>query len=370
MAVYLTGDTVTVGFSTGIAGETITVNTSRKPTGATFLTAGDFTDLGSGDYLVSFTPDVAGAWYARWTGDTSGEEFTGNWDIDQNTSTTGLTTTGGVTRKQLRRWVGEAIGDCIVLTATDDGTNQSFIDDNNLDGPNNAYNGFDLYVVGGTALNRGQRRRITSSTQSASRVNWNKPLPADTAEGDEAELWNVRGIGIKATEVNNAIDWALAAASKHVLIPIQADVTDTFDQDSPRITLPAAITRGMYQVSWTDGEDVVRTIDRANDPYDEGWYYDPASGTVIIGGSYRSRMDGFTVTVSGFGIPASLSSDSDTTDVDPEWLVAEATRRVIAQIRIRNPEAAGWLPPAWQESDRKRPYASGRGYPNTVMFKL
>jgi hypothetical protein len=265
--------------------------------------------------------------------------------------------------------VGKGLGDCLVVTATADGTNQSFIDDDNLDGPNGAYKGFDIYFTGGTADNLELRRRIADSTQAVGRVTWNKVLPAETAEGDEAELWNLRGIGIKAIEVNEALNWALALAGKQADIPIVAVVSGAFSRDSPRVSIPTEVTRGMYGMSWEDGEGVVRTIDRASDPYDEGWYYDQASRTIVIGGSYLSPMDGMTLTINGLGTPPSLLTDDDTTTLDPEWLVAEATKRVISAIRVRNPEAQSWLPPAWQESQQKRPYASGRGIANAVMFK-
>lgn len=267
------------------------------------------------------------------------------------------------TRLELRRMVGRGLGDCVVCTATAAGNEQTYYDEDHLDGPDNAYRGGDLWFP---ALNL--RRRITASTQATGLVTWQKPLAAATAEGDEAELWNVRGIGIKPAEVNDFLNDALTVAAAQATVPMEATVAAAFDRDDPRLIVPAELTRGIYAVVWADDEGAVLTVDPASSYGKEGWFYDRASGRVVIGGSYLAPMDGQAVTIKGFGVPPPLLTDDDATTVSAEWLVAEATRRAVAAARLRNPDYERYLPPHWQEAMQKRDLPTGRALPNQVMF--
>lgn len=328
------------------------------------------TEIGSGEYAATFTPTTAATWTVHIVYDSGGvfREFSQTYAVAASGVTAGIAATSGTTLKNLRRLVGQGLGDCVICVATDAGNDQTFYDDEHLDGPDNAYKGFDLYFTGGTVANLAQRRRLTASTQGTGLVTWNRPLPSATAEGDEAELWNTRGIGIKPTEVNDAINAAITFAAAQVTIPVEAEVADAFDRDSPTLVIPAAITRGIYAVVWEDDEGLIEEVDPANGYGREGWFYDRSSQRVIIGGSYLSHMDGQTVTIKGVGRPALLSADTDTTSINAEWLVAEATRRVVTAARLRNPDYERYLPPHWQESQQKRELPSGRGIPNLVMI--
>lgn len=103
---WTVGSTVTQGFSTGTAGETWTVALSRDPAGASFLVSGDIAALGSGDYLLTFTPDTAGYYFCRVTGSVTGD-YDFEWLVDA-TATVGNTAYGAdyCTLAQLKARMG------------------------------------------------------------------------------------------------------------------------------------------------------------------------------------------------------------------------------------------------------------------------
>lgn len=81
MADGVVGVAVRSAFSTGVS-ETFTVNR------AVYGVSTDFSGLISfvagavaGDWDIVFTPAAAGDYRARWTGNTSGEQFVGNWHV-------------------------------------------------------------------------------------------------------------------------------------------------------------------------------------------------------------------------------------------------------------------------------------------------
>lgn len=369
MAVYLVGDEVTVGFSTGIAGETFTINLSRKPNGDAFLTSANFTDLGSGDYLLTFTPTVAGAWYARWTGDVSSEEFIGNWDIDQSATTPTPIATGGTSLRTLRRKVAKRIPgeQFLVLTATD-GDTTAFRDTENLQGPNDAYKGADLYLLDG--LNAGKQRRVQSSTQSLGQLSWGTALPAAVVAGDTAELWNLRGIGVTATQVNDAINDAIESLAKNVWIPVAATITDDFDMDSPTIAIPAELSRGFYAVNWQDStaDGIWHDVDGGGEVPRYGWWYDAANGVIQIDGYWRSAIHGRAIRILGYGGTGLLTADTDTTPIDSEAIVTEAVSNLLVMNGSRNPDFERYLQRADALAAARRPFAVGRKAPNTIVF--
>jgi hypothetical protein len=362
------GETASEIFSTGVAGETWTFPVKRI-NGASASYGITVTDLTGGRYEYAVTPVVPGEYAFVMVG-----SLTGDWPVNfgveaASTAAATIAATTGQTRKVLRRMVGRGLGDCVVCVATAAGNTQTFLDDDHLDGPDNAYKGMDLYVTGGTAANLGQRRRLTASTQASGLVTWQKVLPAATAEGDEAELWNTRGIAIKPTEINDFINDSIVFAGEQRDIPVEAAVVAAFDRDDPRLVVPAAITRGVYAVVWEDDEGFIQTVEPANGYGAYGWFYDKSSQRIVIGGGeYLGLMDGQTVTVKGVGAPATLAADTDTTSINVEWLVAEAKRMAVTAMRMRNPDAERYLPPHWQESMQKRDLPSGRGIPNLVRL--
>jgi hypothetical protein len=374
MSTYPAGQPIVSGFWTGVSGEAITVNVSRDPNGDPFLIFPDnFTDLGGGDWLLTFTPDTPGNWYARGIGATSGEGFVGNWDVDPAVVSPAapVVSTSGSSRQELRRMIGRRLpGEQFTALTATGGSTTDFKDTENAQGPNDAYKGSELYIVSGSALNVGKTRRVQSSNQMLGQLNWGTPLPAAIGVGDNAELWNVRGVGTTAVQVNDAINDAIMMARKHAWMPIEANVSLAFDQDSPTVTLPGTITKGFFGLDFQDWQypDKWHEIDGGGEFPRVGWWYDRGAGKIVIGGYWANAANGRTLRVRGYGFPAVLNADTDTTSIDPEWIVTEAVRILLQKNVMKNADNERWFQPASAESAVKRGFAIGRKASNTIVL--
>jgi hypothetical protein len=255
----------------------------------------------------------------------------------------------------------------LVLTATG-GTTTAFNDSENLQGPTNAYRGMALYFLSGT--NAGLQRTAQSSVEASGQLNWATPLPAAVAAGDTAELWNQRGMGVKATEVNDAINDAIATLRRGAWLAATAAVAPAFDRTSPTIAIPAALSRGIYGVEWQDTVDAGRwhEVDGGGENAGVGWWYDRGGGTIVVGEPTATRIDTMTVRVHGYQKAGLLTSDSDATSLDPEAIIAEATYQLLKRNQNRNPEFRDYLRAAAAEAAYARQFAVGRKQPNTIVF--
>lgn len=272
------------------------------------------------------------------------------------------------TLKALRRKVGKRIPgeQLVVLTATG-GDTTSFRDSRNLPGPNDAYKGADLYFV--TGSNAGEQLRIQSSAQATNQLNWSTAATA-VVVGDEAELWNLRGIGVNAIQVNDAINDAIASLAKNVWIPVSATIADDFDQDTPTVAIPATLTRGVYSVDWQDSvqDGIWQQIDGGGEVPRYGWWYDAANAVIQIDGTWRSAIHGRTIRVLGYGGTDTLDADTDTTPIDSEALVTEAVANLLVANSSRNADFERFQQRADAMAAVRRPFAVGRKQPNTVVF--
>ncbi len=272
------------------------------------------------------------------------------------------------TRKVLRRKVGKRIPgeQLLVLTATG-GDTTSFRDSETLQGPNDAYKGSDLYFV--TGVNAGKQRRIQSSSLATTQLNWATAVTAVVA-GNEAELWNLRGMGVNALHVNDAINDAINSLAKNVWIPTSATVTAAFDEDAPTIAIPAALTRGFYGLDWQDTTNtgLWYEIDGGGEFPRPGWWYDAANHVIQIDGYWRNLADRSTVRINGYGGTAELTADTDATPIDSEALVTEAVSNLLVAHSSRNPDFERYMQRADAMAAARRPFAVGRKAPNTIVF--
>jgi hypothetical protein len=321
-----------------------------------------FTDIGTGTVFVSVEVD----------GETIEDVQTVEVEVaevDDTATTPTPLSASGVTLKTLRRKVAKRIpGEQFIVLVATDGDTTEFRDTENLQGPTNAYVGSDLYLLDG--LNAGKQRRIQSYSQSLGQLTWRTALPTAVVEGDEAELWNVRGIGVTATQVNDAINDAIESLAKNVWIPVAASVTDDFDQDSPTIAIPASLTRGFYALNWQDSvsDGIWYDVDGGGEVPRSGWWYDAANGVIQVDGDWRSRIHGRAVRILGYGGTGVLSADTDMTPIDSEAIVTEAASNLLVANGSRNPDFERYLQRADALAAARRPFAVGRKAPNTIVF--
>jgi hypothetical protein len=360
------GETASEDFPTGVAGETFT-RIASSIANVAMVWNPTFTDLGSGAYRYAYVTTTAGSHTWTGTGSATGI-FSINFDVEASTSVAAGVTSVGETRLTLRREVGRRIpGEQFVVLVATAGSTTSFTDAETLQGPTDASKGADLYLIDG--VNAGTQRRIQSSTNTG-QLNWQTPVAAAVVAGDGAELWNQRGIGVKATEVNDAINDAIAVLRRGSWVPAVASVVLPFDQDSPTVVIPAALTRGVYGLYYQDPvrDDIWHEVAGGGEDPRVGWWYDRAAGTLVVGGSWAGVIDTSALRIQGYQKPGLLSADTDATPLDPEAVITEAVYQLLKRNSSRNPEFGQFLRDAYAEKERARPFSVGRRAPNTIVF--
>ena len=74
-----------------------------------------------------------------------------------------------------------------------------------------------------------------------------------------------------------------------------------------------------------DTEGITRYPDRGSPLAKEGWWADPVHRLVRISGNFRTTLDGFEVTLVGFGAPPPLLEDAAESDIPHAYLEAAAS---------------------------------------------
>lgn len=240
-------------------------------------------------------------------------------------------------RKELRRSVMRELGDMRVLTATAAGTTTTFIDEANLYGEPGHYAGRLAYFSGGTAANLGQTRPVQGSSQNAMALTFTYALPVGTEIGDEAELVNTFGMGWTFEDAHSAINTTIEEARSYGSVPISEDIAVAFDEAGDRtVAIPETFV-GIERVQYVDsvtGHPV--NIRRANVLGANGWAVDSANREILINGVQAYRAHEQVIRLYGYGDPAPLTDDADTTALDPEWLHLKVCGRLLlSPIRSR-----------------------------------
>lgn len=276
----------------------------------------------------------------------------------------------GTSLRQLRQRVGRLLGDMLLLKATANGTDTSFIDTDNLIMPDNGYRGHDVLMVSSASQNRGKIRRVLSSTQGTGRINFISPLPVATAEGDTAELWNKHGSGWRPQEVNDHIREAHQRAMAHA--PVEAIVPlGTWSRGTPSIDVPSRVV-AVYGMQWLGADQEWSDVIPAARPNGPGYWPSKADRKLYVSGYWREAMDQREVRLLGYCLEPELLGDDDETAINAEWLVVEACRNLLSVAMDRLPDQRAIqqrIGPMMQEAIAKRTMAAGRRQPNTVWMR-
>lgn len=261
-----------------------------------------------------------------------------------------------ITRKDLRRMVLAMVGDINVLTATANGTTTTFVDAANLVGDSGRYAG--RYALFTSGANAGQVRYVSGYNGSTHTLTFQSALPNSTATGNELELTNAYGIGVTFEMVHNAINWAIRAARAVARVPDVFEPTDAFDGEGDRtVDLPddwVMVESVHYQHDDTEAWHNVRKADKLNQ---NGWAIDRANRTLTITGDWARIAHDRQLRLYGYALPGELNEDSDTTDLDVEWLTYRAASHLLLDV-VRSRAGADWSGPALHykgEADRLQP---------------
>lgn len=209
-------------------------------------------------------------------------------------------------------------------TATANGTTTTFIDKLRLHRGNGSLKERIGWVAGGTAANLYQMVRVTGNTQADFTVTFtDTALPSSTATGDVLELWNERGQGYYPDDVNSEINSALAIVAHQVTTTDEEEIAD-FDFDDPYLTIPAdwLFFGGVW---YEDTDELWREIPATESHMD----IDVQNRTVRLKGEARRNADTYTVKLIGDLPSSALTSDTDSTACDAEWLTAYVAYRLM-----------------------------------------
>jgi hypothetical protein len=264
----------------------------------------------------------------------------------------------GASLMKIRRTLGIDLGDMILLRATDTGETTRFVDEDRL--LHGSYDGRVIYFAEGP--NAGQQRRIPAKGGGIGYLTWGRSVNVAPQIGDEAELWNLHGIGFHPTTVNEHIRSAQSKAVEYARIPIASDVAATYSYDARTIPIPDGFRR-ITGLQWYHHRGEWKTVPRAPRPGAPGYWIDKATRTIEIEGIYRQQMDLQTYRILGSGREVIMEDEYDTTLAPAEWIVAEAGKTLLMS-NLREGIDARFLQQKLaeysRESEMKRGMAVGR----------
>ena len=227
----------------------------------------------------------------------------------------------GKTREQLRKSIGRnLIGHrLIVSAATAAGDTTGLIDDTLLGGDDN-YNGW-WFVATTPAANAGEIRRVSDYDSATSRLSWTRPLSQATATNDSYELWPSE---YPPEVIHDYINQAIGEAAGHIYEPVE-DVSLQAGGGLTRFAIPAgvdAISKVQVRVSASspDANSVVwRTLPA------HLWGIDKGQRALTLTDGGRRLAGDAPLKFVGGREPTSLSTDTSTTVVPDEYVIARAT---------------------------------------------
>lgn len=216
------------------------------------------------------------------------------------------------TLQQLRRLIGDHTGDVSVLTAThDSATNDTFRDtahlaDRDTRAPSVVKRLFYLPDE--------QHEAAVTDYDGVTRTLTFSPA-ADTAPviGTEGELWSVAerigSIGAVHRLINYAVDAVADMAAPEAIADAQV-----FNARTGSLDIPATWAEfgGAY---WTDRSGYVRRIPSRN------MHVHPYNRVVYITGAPAARASRYNVELFGYPRETPLVEETDTTNVDANWIV-------------------------------------------------
>ena len=354
--------------------EVLSVVFSERPDNEPIVPAGDttiFTNEGNGVYSITIPTNVgdpAGEWYILIQNE-DGTQWQQTWDVSATRPVQQviqpITTVGGHTRQSIRRMAAQDLGDFHLVRATATGTQSSVVSTYDLRQEQGHFKGMQVYCSAGTAQNVGMTGTVTVSDQATSSIAFSPPFPQLTAEGDEFELYNMRGIGWQKEEYDRAINAAiLRAGDEHATIPYVVTLDTVFSRTNPYLTIPA-------EFSHFSGVEVVERNGRRRLLPHKDLDVDTFGREVRLDGRSQYDAHGRTLRIRGYRRPPTLESDDATTSIPVEWIVHEVMAQLLQQ-SVSTGSSQGARDRLFymerQGADGRRPSIVGTFAPNTIRL--
>jgi hypothetical protein len=222
--------------------------------------------------------------------------------------------------RELRRLVGDKLGDMVVLKATHvSGTTDTVRDTVHLpDRGDDAASIVSrlLYFSRGTGANLQHEAAVTGFAGTTKIITFTPAAPSTPQAGDEVELWAVAeklpgGVGA----IHRLINYAIGQVSRIAgLEELSDDVT--FDANTGTVDIPSSWRGGVF-----GGAEFVEPDGYIREVRERYLRVRPSARTVEIWGAPARRANRRTVRLYGYPPVTSLSLETDTTPVNDEWIV-------------------------------------------------
>lgn len=231
------------------------------------------------------------------------------------------------TLEVLRRRVSRALGDLVQVKSTLTGTPATLIDQVNIPTGAETLNRRQMIFTSGTF--RGNQVVITNTDHAANQITFSPPQSGNVVAGVTADIFNRNGMGYPPIAIDDAINEAID--DSYPLARTTVSTTVTYADATGYIVMPSTMDQ-VYAIEYYDPrrEEWVAVLPS---PYRTraGWQPDIVNGRLYLSGDLSRSIDGYQVMVTGEGRHAQLSLFSDTTKLDPEWIVPTACYILIKQ---------------------------------------
>jgi hypothetical protein len=291
--------------------------------------------------VTAALPDGRLTWRVTLTDSTGAVSYplSGSWVVVTAARAPVTTVANGPTRAQLRRRIAQNIGDYKTLEVTSVNGGNDIIDSLNVSSASEDLSGCQIIVTSG--VNTGHIARIQSVNASLHKAVLNPQPSQSFAVGDTADVVMKRGRGWEVREYHQAINDAINDAYPFNMAELLAPAAD-FDVDTGIIYVPQEFIE-VYAVEWQDSNGNWHPVPKAQRTGGWGWKVDAANGTVTITDSPRYLADNQPMRIYGYGKHPELKSETDRTDISPEWLTARASYYLCRGGMDRDPQRSSLI---------------------------
>lgn len=225
-----------------------------------------------------------------------------------------------LTRAEIRRMVGNMLGDVTELVATANGTATTFIDtinlSSNIEGPRNRDIVFPVSDVVG---NQYMVRRVTHYDLNAGWVAFDA-LSGITTLDDVAEMYNFRGKGWRISEYNSAINQAIRETRGLYKEQDWDGIPAVNVVSSSEINIDLLGYDYISGVDYLSGSTYL-SIPAARSSTANGWWIENATALRVNGYPVvLNSAENDSIRIQSWNDAAVVDDDSDAITIPPEWL--------------------------------------------------
>lgn len=257
----------------------------------------------------------------------------------------------GHSLSELRAAIGRIMGELTPVVATGGSVN-TIQDTRNLYDDDDSFEGQEIVFTSAAAGNIGKVNRVIGNDMATATLTFYPDLPDPIVAGDRAEIYNLRGIGIRVHEIDGALNDAIKVAAGMGGQRLAADLS-AFSEDTPYATIPAVFDWIIaVEVYSANGEwvDVTRSLANRGG----GFALDRANRRIELIGAAARRADGYQIRVRGLGRPTPLLDPEDRTMVDYEWITKQAIASLLWTKYTRDPSLERAATTAKEDADAIR----------------